>query len=753
MRRAGAPASQRSTASRRIRHGRREGGGGGERGQIPAAWRLASSQRRTEHLRSGHTVTIDPRPLRFANSDTRLWVMVGTGLAGMGYALLFIVTVVAAGWDGSHRRAPLLIAAAGCLLGLALAARRRALAGGIIALTTVWLQVHYSLFTLRDFPSPSLLASPAMLVAATLLLAPRALRVFGVLTIAVPWLAVIFGATARAEGFSVITIFWLVTHSISMLVLWSIVTLGFSVLDRAFQRVSDKERALSETINTSPDGILVVDAESIVQVTNPAADRLLGRPGAAWIGQPLGRVLDAVSAPGGELACWTSALSDTDDAQAWTLVRRDGSRSEVEVSSRRMDGGRRQLVLHDVSERVRADEARRDMEARLSHAQRLEAVGGLAGGIAHDFNNILTIVGTSAEVLRSEITDDGHTPLIDDILSAQERGATLTRQLLAFARREVVQPRVFDLSAQVLSLRALLQRVAGERTRISCDVEPDCRIRADVGQLEQVLVNLVTNARDAMPDGGDCVVSVARVRQRTGESGVRLTVRDTGGGMDELTRARAFEPFFTTKPRGRGTGLGLASVHGIASQNGGRAEIESVVGAGTTVVLEFPFADDAIAPVTPSPIVAGDTGRATILLAEDDDGTRAVVTRILQRMGYAVLLAPDGLQALRIAESHAGAIDLLLTDVMMPGLTGPQLAARLHVVRPGTPVLYMSGYPEDALTEVAGLQIETDFVAKPFTSTMLAQRVAAKLGGAAEDVSDAPMPVAVPRAAPKPVVR
>ncbi len=658
--------------------------------------------------------------------------MVGAGLSGAGYALLFGVTVVAAGWAGVLFRLPLLFAAFGCLLGYAMAARNRVHVGGMVALGAVWLQAHYSLFTLREFPSPSLLASPVLLVAATLLLSQRGSRIFGVATIVMPWLTAIFGEIGRANGLTAPAFFWLATHTVAMLVLWSIVTLGFSVLDRAFQKVSDKERALSETISTSPDGILVIDADSTVLVTNPAAERLLGAPGAEWIGRPLALVLESISTPGDPSRQLDPACSDMDPSHVWSVARRDGSRSDVEVSSRAMDGGRRQLVLHDVSERVKAEEARREMEVRLSHAQRLEAVGGLAGGIAHDFNNILTIVGASAEVLRADISDERYAPLLDDILSAQERGATLTRQLLAFARREVVQPRVFDLSTQVLSLRPLLQRVAGELARLSCDAQPDCRIRADVGQLEQALVNLVTNARDAMPDGGSCSVSVARVHQDDGETWVRLAVSDTGVGMDETTRARAFDPFFTTKPRGRGTGLGLASVHGIASQNGGRACIESSRGKGTTVVLEFPFADAAVGVATARPLLPADSGRATILLAEDDDGTRAVVARVLQRLGYAVLLAPDGLQALRLAEVHGGEIDLLLTDVMMPGLTGPQLAARLHAVQPGIPVLYMSGYPEDALSEVASLQIETDFIAKPFANAALASRVAAKLSISAD---------------------
>jgi two-component system cell cycle sensor histidine kinase/response regulator CckA len=218
-------------------------------------------------------------------------------------------------------------------------------------------------------------------------------------------------------------------------------------------------------------------------------------------------------------------------------------------------------------------------------------------------------------LLRAEVTDERHTPLLDDILAAKDRGATLTRQLLAFARRDVVQPRVLDLSAIVMASRALLQRVAGEQARISCDVEADCRIRADAAQVEQILVNLVTNARDAMPDGGTCTISVRRLVSNANERWVQLRVSDTGGGMDATTRSRAFEPFFTTKPRGRGTGLGLASVHGIAIQHGGRVAIESTVGQGTTVLLEFPFEESMEGPPAVRPVAPATRGTARSCLA------------------------------------------------------------------------------------------------------------------------------------------
>ena len=675
-------------------------------------------------------MTLDPRPLRFANSATRRWVMVGTGISAAGYALLFGITVVAAGWHGVLFRLPLLVVATACVIGFVMASQHRVLVGGGVALGAVWLQVHYSLFTLSEFPSPSLLASPALLVAAALLLSPRTSRIFGVATVAMPWLVAIAGAIAQHHGLTAPMTFWLVTHSVVMLVIWFVVTLGFSALDRAYLDVVGKERALAETINTSPDGILVIDADATVLVANPAAEQLLGGHSNEWIGHLVVDVLHRATMSGTVDGPQVLALRDGDGPRACTFERRDGSRADVEVSSRAMDGGRRQLVLRDVSERVKSEQAHRDMTLQLAHAQRLEAVGGLAGGIAHDFNNILTVIGASADLLRADLTDERHTSLLDEVLAAQDRGATLTRQLLAFARREVVQPRVIDVSAQVLSMRALLQRVAGELTRISCDVEPDCRICADVGQLELALVNLVSNARDAMLEGGTCAVSVVRVPHEDGTMTVQVRVRDTGAGMDAATRARAFEPFYTTKPRGRGTGLGLASVHGIASQSGGLVEIESTGEEGTTVLLQFPFAQAAVevAAATAPVNVPAACRRTTILIAEDDDGTRTIVSRMLQRLGYAVLLAPDGLQALRLAETHVGDIDLLLTDVMMPGLTGPQLATRLAVRRPDLPVLYMSGYPEGALGEVAGLRIETDFLAKPFDSSVLATRVAAKLG-------------------------
>jgi two-component system, cell cycle sensor histidine kinase and response regulator CckA len=670
--------------------------------------------------------TADPRPLRFAYADTRRWVLIGAVIGAVTYLMLSTVNVLATGWGPTRYQLMLLAATVGCVLGGVTAWRGRVFAGGVISMVAVGIEMHSSLVLSPTFPSPSLMATAALVVAGCLLLKPRDSAVVALGTVVLAWPLVLLSPAVRASGVTGDVVFWLTSHAGVTIAVWALVSLGFSIVDRAFLEVVRKERELSETIDRAPDGILVVDASDLVQVVNPAALRLLDLSREQCLGRSINAVLQVEAARTGNLALLQ--LGDTGERPiGWTLGRADGQQRELEITWRAMDGGRRQLVLRNVSERQHAERVRREMELQLAHAQRLEAVGQLAGGIAHDFNNILTIVGASAEVLRAEMGDDRATPLLDEILAAQERGATLTRQLLAFARRDVVHPRVFDLSEQVLALRRLLQRVAGEQTRLSCDVESNCRVRADIGQVEQALVNLVGNARDAMPNGGTCTLSVVRVRTDDGDTWVQLRVRDEGIGMDEATRARAFEPFFTTKPRGRGTGLGLAAVHGMVLQSGGRADIESTLGLGTVVLLDFPFVEASadVAPSRPAPVATA--GGGTVLVAEDDDGTRGSVARILQRLGYSVLLAPDGMQALRMVEAHPGRIDLVLTDVMMPGLSGPQLASRLRAHAPLIPVLFMSGYPEDALGEVEGLQLETDFIAKPFTSEALARRVSDKL--------------------------
>jgi two-component system cell cycle sensor histidine kinase/response regulator CckA len=286
----------------------------------------------------------------------------------------------------------------------------------------------------------------------------------------------------------------------------------------------------------------------------------------------------------------------------------------------------------------------------------------------------------------------------------------------------VAQPRVFDLGEKVRSFQRLLGRVAGETVRLEMAIQSGCWVRADLGQIEQVLVNLVSNAKDAMGDGGGCRIEVGKLNSEPGW--VRLAVADDGIGMDDAVQQRAIEPFFTTKPRGKGTGLGLASAHGIVLQSGGRLSFESALGRGTTVRVDLPLVIDAPELMATVAVPeAGSTPDGAILVVDDDDGMRSIVQRILVRAGYEVTVAEDGEAALRVAQARGQAFDLVLTDVIMPGLTGPRLVRRMREQWPDIPALLMSGYPEDALAEVPDLSLARDFLAKPFTRDELVRRV------------------------------
>lgn len=373
---------------------------------------------------------------------------------------------------------------------------------------------------------------------------------------------------------------------------------------------------------------------------------------------------------------------------------------------------------------------------KLEQAQRLDCIGRLAGGIAHDFNNLLTVINGYCELLLEKLpADDPLRPVAQEIRTAGEKGAALTGQLLAFSRRQVMQPEVLDLNQTVLGMEGMLRRLVGEDIELSIRLHPRLwKVLADSSQMHQVLMNLVVNARDSMPNGGKVFVETANVTVTGGdpavppnvESGlyVRLTVRDTGAGMDEETRKHVFEPFFTTKRPGAGTGLGLATVYGIALQSGGFVTFDSEVGKGSEFHVCLPRAAQRVKRPrktrrTLKPAPRGET----ILLAEDQPEVAVLVQRSLTRRGYQVLASSNGEEALRLAKRHSGPIDLLLADVVMPGMSGPELAARLREMRPGLRVLFMSGYPDTDLLNHGFPQSKTDLVPKPFTPEELVRRV------------------------------
>ena len=392
-------------------------------------------------------------------------------------------------------------------------------------------------------------------------------------------------------------------------------------------------------------------------------------------------------------------------------------------------------------ELAESEEALRVRDEQLRQSQKMEAVGQLAGGVAHDFNNLLTIILGYSDVL-SETPDaspDQRREMLSEIHQAAEKAAHLTRQLLAFSRKQVLEPKVMNLNDAVASIEKMLRRLIGEDITIHTDLASDLRqVSADPGQIEQVIMNLVVNARDAMPNGGDISIKTENVEldERYAAthadvkpgSYVMLAISDTGSGMDEATRQRIFEPFFTTKGVGKGTGLGLATVYGIVKQSGGHIWVYSELGQGTVFKLYFPTVD---APTEAAPSRASQQralrGNETILLVEDEQGVRALAKNVLEMYGYRVLEAKDPLEAIQVSRSHKEAIDLLLTDVVMPQMNGKRLSEVLVPERPNMKVLFMSGYTDDTVTRQRILEPGACFLQKPFTPTALAAKLRSAL--------------------------
>ncbi|HEY6639140.1 MAG TPA: response regulator [Nitrospiraceae bacterium] len=392
--------------------------------------------------------------------------------------------------------------------------------------------------------------------------------------------------------------------------------------------------------------------------------------------------------------------------------------------------------LDDRAERKRAEEALRQSEKQFRQSQKMEAVGRLAGGIAHDFNNLLTVIMGYSQVLLTELGPQH--PLcgkIEETLKAGEKAATLIRQLLTFSSKQSLDPKVLSLNTAVMSLESLLRRLIGEDIHLVCTLDPaNGRLRADQAQLEQVLVNLVVNARDAMPKGGTLTIDTAQVELTRSPvyhltpilpgPYVRLTVSDTGCGMDRKTQSHIFEPFFTTKGEGKGSGLGLSTVYGIVTQCGGAIDVTSRVGHGTRFDLYFPSAESDIITTAPTQLLGQpQRGTETILLVEDEPSVRMLVRDELRKLGYRVLEAKNGIEACLLATQQAGSFQLLLTDVVMPGMAGRELAQHLSVIKPDLRTLFISGYMDDVGIMAGQEEGTSSFLQKPFTPEVLARAV------------------------------
>jgi two-component system, cell cycle sensor histidine kinase and response regulator CckA len=478
------------------------------------------------------------------------------------------------------------------------------------------------------------------------------------------------------------------------------------------ERLKEAEVRYRNLVEAAPDALLVHDAEGRVRDVNTAAARLYG-----------------IAA--GEL-CKMRVDELGPRGQGRQKHRKKGGEeffADVSSTVFTLDGEElRVLSIRDATEAVRAERERGQLEHRLRVAQKMEAVGRLAGGVAHDFNNLLAVILAHAEFLDGQL-GKAHpsTPEVEGITKAAQRGAALTRQLLLFSRHKPVAHDVIDLNQSVMEVQRLLTRVLGENVQLAATGNPELwPVRADPDQIGQVLINLAVNARDAMPHGGRIRIASENVRleqNRVVRGGdlpagryACLTITDSGIGMSDEILARLFEPFFTTKETGKGTGLGLATVYGIVKSAGGAIDVDSKPGAGTTFRVFLPAAEEARMQAGRAQTLPEHGRGETILVVEDEDPLRALVRRILVSHGYSVIEASDGEDGLRRAGAHEGPIHLLLTDIVMPQMTGRELARRIGANRPETRVLFMTGYTEHAVVESAN---DSALLNKPFSTMAL----------------------------------
>jgi PAS domain S-box-containing protein len=434
-----------------------------------------------------------------------------------------------------------------------------------------------------------------------------------------------------------------------------------------------------------------------------------------------------------------STSEGVDVARIWRHRKKDGAIIEIEITSHLLvfADRRAELILaNDITESNRLKAALLASEEQLRQSQKLEAIGQLAGGVAHDFNNLLTAINGYSALARRRVGEDHPiSSYLEEISKAGDRAATLTRQLLAFGRKQLLQPLAINLNDIVGEMSKLLKRLIGEDVQLVTKPSADLRqIKADPGQLEQVLVNLVVNARDAMPRGGTVTIETANTKldgpYASAHVGVTpgdyvvLAISDTGTGMDHATRSRVFEPFFTTKEKGKGTGLGLSTVYGIVKQSGGNVWVYSELGKGTTFKVYLPQVDDDVAARDESKtVVSTKRGSETVLLVEDEDMVRKLASELLEESGYVVMSAGGGEEAINFANQHKDRIDLLITDVVMPKISGKEVAAQLKKIHPETKVLFMSGYTDEAIVHHGIVDSDIAFIQKPFSQNALAQKI------------------------------
>lgn len=509
---------------------------------------------------------------------------------------------------------------------------------------------------------------------------------------------------------------------------------------RIRKRLVEREELFRLISENAADMIAVVDAQGQRIYNSPAYAKVLGYTAEDLQGTSGYEQIHPDDRPLVEEAAKEAREKGTGRPIQYRMRHKNGNWRILESQASTILGAHGEVQKLVIVNRDVTD--RKNLEEQFRQSQKMEAVGRLSGGVAHDFNNLLGVIIGYSEFLQERLgPEDALRSSVDEILKAGKRAAQLTRQLLAFSRQQVLDPKVIDLNNAVSDMDKLLRRLIGEDIELTTRLDPKLgRVKADQGQFEQVVMNLAVNARDAMPQGGRLIIQTANmvmdqefVRRypypvQPGPY-VCITMTDTGIGMDPETKARAFEPFFTTKDKGKGTGLGLSTVYGVVKQSGGYIDLISAPGEGTTFQIYLPRVDDEVSSeFTSSRPISSFRGTETILLAEDEASLRTLTRNTLELCGYKVIEAKDGVDAIEMSGQYQGDIDLLLTDVVMPGVGGRALAQELQLRRPGIKVIYMSGYTGQTVGSQGPIDPGSAFVSKPFTRDVLARKIREVLG-------------------------
>jgi two-component system cell cycle sensor histidine kinase/response regulator CckA len=500
----------------------------------------------------------------------------------------------------------------------------------------------------------------------------------------------------------------------------------------------ESEKKYQQIYDEAPVGYHEVDTKGRITRVNRKELQMLGYGAGEMLGKPIWDFFEEEDTTRKVILAKLSGDVSFHDTFERTYRRKDGSTLPVLVEDRVIrDKGNRIIgirsTVEDITERRRTEEALRKSEEQLRQWQRVEAIGRLAGGVAHDFNNLLMTIKGCSELLLGVFDREE----VEEILKAADRATSLTRQLLAFGRRQVLQPQVLDLNAVVMNMDKMLRRVIGEDVQLITSLHGDLwSVKVDPGMIEQVIMNLAVNSRDAMPNGGKLTIETTNVTHDEEYAShhvsvkpgyyVMLAITDTGCGMDKETQSHLFEPFFTTKEKGKGSGLGLSTVYGIVKQSGGNIWAYSEPGVGTTFKIYLPREEETshvYKPEISRKEIRAPGGTETVLLVEDEEAVRSMVSKVLQNKGYKVLEASHGNEALEVCGKFEGPIHLMVTDVIMPQMSGRELAERLALMRPAMRVLYMSGYPDNTIVQHGVLEPGTAFLQKPFTINALELKV------------------------------